>query len=138
MASRELGHDGHAQAGGVKHQMKLRCQPSAGVGQSTRVSICYNFPYSFKGAPPARHRGADLGLWTRGHAESPRITMMRSGLDQLEPMRVQTGHTPFRRRQASRRFLHQACLRSRRPASAPTPTYPAAPPGRCALRRPPE
>jgi len=29
---RELRHDGHAQAGGVQHQVKLLCQRSAGVG----------------------------------------------------------------------------------------------------------
>ena len=58
---RELGHGGHAQAGGVKHQVKLLCQRSGGVGQGCIRCPVRIFFTVFKGAPAARQPSGPLG-----------------------------------------------------------------------------
>jgi hypothetical protein len=80
-----------------------------------------NFPYVFKGAPPPRHGGnrpltvALEGAMKRG-SRAP-ATDALDGRDQVQviPARATGGRL--------RRSLHQACLRSRRPAAGSAQPY---------------
>src|ERR1700756_4038335 len=53
-AANNITTKGQPRAGGVKHQMKPLCQPSAGVGHSGHVDAVRIFFTIIKGAPSAR------------------------------------------------------------------------------------
>jgi hypothetical protein len=117
---------GRPWACGVKHQVKLRCQPSAGVGHSAGHRAVTTF-HTASSAHLRRATGQDGGKsrTRRCDGQPAGLTRMISDRRARSRARVQApvvcGAGRFRP------SLHQACLRSRRPAVRPLARIQTAP-----------